>query len=59
MASCIVQYYIDWKIGIDQKIGRAKTMSTRSNTVIKDLKTGEEAVLYNHYDGYLSGAGFD
>lgn len=34
-------------------------MSTRSNTVIKDLKTGEEEILYRHFDGYPSGAGFD
>ncbi len=34
-------------------------MSTRSNTVIKDLRTGEEECLYRHFDGYPSGAGFD
>lgn len=34
-------------------------MSTRSNTVIKDLATGEEEFLYRHFDGYPSGAGFD
>ena len=37
----------------------ARKMSTRSNTVIKDLKTGEEEILYRHFDGYPSGAGFD
>jgi hypothetical protein len=34
-------------------------MSTRSNTVIKDLKSGEQVFLYRHHDGYPSGAGFD
>lgn len=34
-------------------------MSTRSNTVVRDLKTGEEVVLYRHFDGYLSGAGLE
>lgn len=34
-------------------------MSTRSNTVIEDLATGEKAYLYRHFDGYLSGAGIE
>lgn len=34
-------------------------MSTRSNVVAVDKKTGHEEVLYRHFDGYLSGAGVD
>ena len=34
-------------------------MSTRSNTVIKDMETGTEAYLYRHFDGYISGAGVE
>lgn len=35
-------------------------MSTRSNTIIRDLSLGgEEEILYRHCDGYLSGAGLD
>ena len=35
-------------------------MSTRSNTIIKDLKNPDSIVyLYRHFDGYLDGAGFD
>ena len=34
-------------------------MSTRSNTVIKDMETGIEAYLYRHFDGYISGAGVE
>ncbi len=34
-------------------------MSTRSNTVIIDAKTGDKDILYRHFDGYLSGAGVE
>ena len=34
-------------------------MSTRSNTIVKNMKTDEKVYLYRHCDGYLEGAGFD
>lgn len=42
-----------------QKGRKKRKMSTRSNTVIEDLATGEKAYLYRHFDGYLSGAGVE
>ena len=38
---------------------KRKDMSTRSNTIIRDLDTGHKIFMYRHCDGYFSGAGFD
>ena len=43
----------------DIKTKKERNMSTRSNTIIKDLDSGREIFMYRHCDGYFSGAGFD